>query len=220
MLWELLTGRRLFAGDSDISVIEKVRSAQIPPPHHFNPAVSPELSRAVMHALAPHPDARPGTAGQWRTELLTAEPSARSVDPSVVAQLVRELMKEHIAKQRERLGSRSGVVSNTEASRPERESTEEHQLQVERAFAQLTVSKVDYTEATRRAIPGAAQVTANNSGRRLRWAAVAGGVALVGLLAGFYASNLLFGHGSPEQTTQEAAATPSAPEKATPDAPP
>jgi serine/threonine protein kinase len=51
VLHELLSGQRLFLGDSEFSTIEKVRAAEVTPPDLLNPSVDEELSRIVMKAL-------------------------------------------------------------------------------------------------------------------------------------------------------------------------
>jgi eukaryotic-like serine/threonine-protein kinase len=52
VLYELLTGERLFVGESDFSTLEKVRNVEILPPSSFNKKISPELERIVLKALA------------------------------------------------------------------------------------------------------------------------------------------------------------------------
>ena len=44
-LYEMLTGERLFVGDSDFSVLEKVRKVEVLPPSHFNRKI-PDAARA------------------------------------------------------------------------------------------------------------------------------------------------------------------------------
>ena len=51
-LYELLTGERLFIGESDFSTLEKVRNVEILPPSSFNRRIAPELERIVLKALA------------------------------------------------------------------------------------------------------------------------------------------------------------------------
>jgi serine/threonine protein kinase len=58
MLHEVLTGRRLFKGQTDIQTIAMVREANIQPPSTFNPQVPPELDRVCMKALARSLDVR------------------------------------------------------------------------------------------------------------------------------------------------------------------
>jgi hypothetical protein len=56
LLYELLTGHRLFAARNDIAVIERVRDALIePPPRHYNPELPHELEAMVLRALAREP---------------------------------------------------------------------------------------------------------------------------------------------------------------------
>jgi serine/threonine protein kinase len=62
VLHELLTGERLFIGDSEFSTIEKVRSGEIPSPRILNRHVPKELARIVMRALARERENRYQTA--------------------------------------------------------------------------------------------------------------------------------------------------------------
>ncbi|MFI5288780.1 MAG: PEGA domain-containing protein [Polyangia bacterium] len=52
VLYELLTGERLFIGESDFSTLEKVRNVEILPPSTYNRRIPEELERIVMKALA------------------------------------------------------------------------------------------------------------------------------------------------------------------------
>src|SRR6059058_1613804 len=52
LLYELLTGKRLFYGETDYQTVELVRNAKIPPIKPQNPQVEPELEDIVRKALA------------------------------------------------------------------------------------------------------------------------------------------------------------------------
>lgn len=52
VLYELLTGERLFIGESDFSTLEKVRNVEILPPSTYNRKIQPELERIVLKALS------------------------------------------------------------------------------------------------------------------------------------------------------------------------
>src|SRR3954469_1896754 len=52
LLYELLTGKRLFYGETDYQTVELVRNAKIPPIKPQNPQVEPELEDVVRKALA------------------------------------------------------------------------------------------------------------------------------------------------------------------------
>ncbi|HKD18851.1 MAG TPA: protein kinase, partial [Thermoanaerobaculia bacterium] len=69
VLHELLTGERLFGGDTDINVLEKVRSAEISPPSRSNPEVPQNLDAVVLKALAKEPDDRYANASDLLRDL-------------------------------------------------------------------------------------------------------------------------------------------------------
>jgi serine/threonine-protein kinase len=52
ILWELLAGRRLFSGDTDVQILHKVHAAKVPSISQINRSVPPELERIVHRALA------------------------------------------------------------------------------------------------------------------------------------------------------------------------
>ena len=65
LLYEALTAKRLFIGESDFATLEKVRNAEVVPPSQHNPNVSEALERVVLKALARERDER----YQWALEL-------------------------------------------------------------------------------------------------------------------------------------------------------
>ncbi|MDP9003056.1 MAG: serine/threonine protein kinase [Myxococcota bacterium] len=62
ILWELLSGRRLFLGDSDFQTVKKVQTSEVPSISQINTRVSPELERIIARALAREPAQRYQTA--------------------------------------------------------------------------------------------------------------------------------------------------------------
>jgi TonB family protein len=69
VLHELLTGERLFRGDTDINILEKVRNADVAPPSRTNSEVSQSLDAVVMKALAKEPDERYANASDMLRDL-------------------------------------------------------------------------------------------------------------------------------------------------------
>jgi TonB family protein len=69
VLHELLTGERLFRGDTDIDILEKVRVADVPPPSRANPEVPHNLDAIVLKALAREPDDRYANASDLLRDL-------------------------------------------------------------------------------------------------------------------------------------------------------
>ncbi|MCK6519759.1 serine/threonine protein kinase, partial [Myxococcota bacterium] len=58
VLWEMLTGHRLFKGASDMDTLERIRSAAVRPPRELRPDLPEALEAAVLRALSPDPDDR------------------------------------------------------------------------------------------------------------------------------------------------------------------
>ncbi|HZI10150.1 MAG TPA: protein kinase [Myxococcus sp.] len=69
VMWELLTARRLFKGDSDMMTLRLVKDCQVPRPSQLNPKLPPGLDEVVLKALAPTPDARYPDCGAFRLAL-------------------------------------------------------------------------------------------------------------------------------------------------------
>ncbi|HTS80158.1 MAG TPA: protein kinase [Myxococcaceae bacterium] len=68
-LYELLTGERLFVGESDFQVLEKVRKAEVLPPSTYNRRIPEALERIVLRALAKDPADRFQYASELADEL-------------------------------------------------------------------------------------------------------------------------------------------------------
>ncbi len=69
ILYELTVGRRLFAADTEIAIIQKITTGGFPPPTSVHPAYPPELEALVMRALQLEVDARFPTARDLQVEL-------------------------------------------------------------------------------------------------------------------------------------------------------
>ncbi len=69
VLYELLTGERLFVGETDFSTLEKVRNVEILPPSTYNRKIPEELEQIVMRALAREPEERYATANDLHDDL-------------------------------------------------------------------------------------------------------------------------------------------------------
>ncbi|MDX1996077.1 MAG: protein kinase, partial [Thermoanaerobaculia bacterium] len=64
-LYEMLTGEKLFVGESDFSTLEKVRNAEVPLPRQFNPNIPAGLEKVVLKSLAREVEDR----YQWSSDL-------------------------------------------------------------------------------------------------------------------------------------------------------
>jgi serine/threonine-protein kinase len=95
ILWELLSGRRLFMGESDLETVRMVQSARVPSIREINRAVSPELERVLMKALTEDPAQRYQRArdfGRALNQLLFT--MGRSVSSFEIAELVEPIRRE------------------------------------------------------------------------------------------------------------------------------
>jgi TonB family protein len=69
VLFEMLTGEKLFRGDSDLNLLEKVRAAEVPVPSSLNPEIPKSLDAILGKALAREPDERYGSASDLLRDL-------------------------------------------------------------------------------------------------------------------------------------------------------
>jgi hypothetical protein len=89
VLHEMLTGTRLFAGRSELSVLERVRRAEVPPPSRARPDLPAGLEEVVLRALARAPEDRFAWASELRDALLPfAEQGVPRGDPPALARLM------------------------------------------------------------------------------------------------------------------------------------
>lgn len=101
ILWELLAGRRLFLGESDLETVRMVQAARVPSLREINPQVPPELERVLMKALTEDPAARYQRArdfGAALNELLFR--LGQSVSSFDIAELVEPIRREREQKRR------------------------------------------------------------------------------------------------------------------------
>ncbi|WP_338871587.1 serine/threonine-protein kinase [Myxococcus stipitatus] len=98
VMWELLTGKRLFKGDSDMMTLRLVKDCQVPRPSQLNPKLPPGLDEVVLKALAPTPDERYPDCGALRLALEDFALNQRVPSSSAhLSAYLRELYAERIA---------------------------------------------------------------------------------------------------------------------------
>ena len=74
VLWELCTGQRLFARDSEVATLRVlVGDERISPPSFWNESVPPELDQVVMRALERDPERRIASAEEMAERLAQVE---------------------------------------------------------------------------------------------------------------------------------------------------
>jgi serine/threonine protein kinase len=70
LLWELVCGEKLFTGDSDFAILEKVRNGIVPAPRSITPACPEGLEKVILKALANDPAQRYQTASELHDDLM------------------------------------------------------------------------------------------------------------------------------------------------------
>jgi len=69
VLFEMLTARKLFSGDNELSILEQVREARVTKPSELNDEVTPQIDAIVLKALQKDPANRYQTAGEMQRDL-------------------------------------------------------------------------------------------------------------------------------------------------------
>ena len=106
VLYEMVTGKRLFAGADDIATLKLVSSASVTPPSALLEDTPEELEQIIMRALARDPAARWPSAGEMAHALMAC---IAAEDPTFgtrnIAELMRDLFQEDMAAEQRRLNA-------------------------------------------------------------------------------------------------------------------
>jgi serine/threonine protein kinase len=104
ILFEMLTGRRLFLGDTDFETLEKIKEAAIPPISNYNQNVPKELERIVLKALARDLSKRYSNVREMQVDLTKFFYSTYpEFTQSNLAHHLKKLFKDEIASERDKL---------------------------------------------------------------------------------------------------------------------
>ncbi len=99
MLYECLTGERLFQGETDFSTLERVRNVDIQSPRTINPAIPEAVEKIILKALAKDVDDR----YQWCSEMLAdLQAFLMSQDVVFTAKLLSSWLKDIFATEIDR----------------------------------------------------------------------------------------------------------------------
>ena len=104
LLWELVCGEKLFTGESDFAVLEKVRRGAVPEPRSRNPACPEALEKVMLKALATDPAQRYQGASELHDQLarFTVADDA-AFGSRQLAEWLREEFKGDFDKEQKRL---------------------------------------------------------------------------------------------------------------------
>ncbi|MBI5496619.1 MAG: serine/threonine protein kinase [Deltaproteobacteria bacterium] len=93
LLWECLTGKRLFKGKSDMDIITAVLTQDVPAPRQVEPACPEAVSQACLQALSRHAEARFETAAALEKALL---PGLAGTNPRALSQALAKLLGQYV----------------------------------------------------------------------------------------------------------------------------
>jgi serine/threonine protein kinase len=181
VLWETLTGKRLFQGESDAELVLKVLAGAKDPPSRHAPGVPAGLDALVMKALAVDPGDRFASAQDMAEVLLRAAPPAF---PTVVAKWVQEAAGDALAKRAKELAEIESRGDMTALPRPSTTpvvpATSSTRAVAEAEDGPVTVASQPSSlsvETPKSAFPGVMR-----SRRAKVLGVIGGGVVLVGLV--------------------------------------
>lgn len=104
ILWEMLTGRRLFKTDSDIKTLEMIKACEFEPPSVYNPQIPARLEEILLRALARDPDDRYPDARELSIDLQEfLYPARPDVTQQSLSHFLRELFTTDIEDERRRM---------------------------------------------------------------------------------------------------------------------
>jgi len=106
VLWELLTGKKLFAGENDLAVLKLIESCQthVKPPSTLNPKIPKELDYIVLKTLAKQRDKRYQSAEELQRALHKFLYSySPDFNPSDLSYYAKDLFKNEIVEDRKKI---------------------------------------------------------------------------------------------------------------------
>ena len=120
ILWQLVTGKRLWAQLSDFEIFKRLSTGEIPSPRSVQKDVSPALEAMCQRALAPKPEDRFATAAEFQTSIDEyLETTNPRIGPRLLAKYVSELFATTRPATRARIDERLAKIAITRESSPE-----------------------------------------------------------------------------------------------------
>jgi serine/threonine protein kinase len=113
LLWEMLSGRRLFKGETDLETFKQVQAAHIPDMRQIRSDVGDDLAYVLSRALARDRDQRYLQAGDFAKDLsIVLERLGKSVTYQDIAKLVVATAGERTKKKKPEPRDQAGMVGD------------------------------------------------------------------------------------------------------------
>ncbi len=169
ILYEMLTGEKLFVGESDFSTLEKVRNADVPAPRQFNPNIPPGLEKVVLKALAREQEDRYQSASDLQEDLMRFLLAGEAIySAKHLSSFMKEAFAEELARENEKM---------------ERYASIERPDQIESSGVTATVDRARRRPASDRASPPPSEERARGASGEKRAPRASGPVAATSLSA-------------------------------------
>ena len=115
VLWESLTGKRLFLADEPQEMIRRILDEPVPAPSMVRPGIPPSFDKIVARGLEKDPDARYSTAREFAVAL---EHSVDLMSAREVGEWVEEIMGDVLELREQALAELESFSSVTDLSPP------------------------------------------------------------------------------------------------------
>lgn len=115
VLWEALTGRRLFDGETEAIVLARAIEGNIEPPSKYNPLLDSGVDAVVLRGLARDPEMRFATA---REMALALEQTLGLASPSEVGEWVEMISGEELHRRAQTIAAIEAASLHTPHSEP------------------------------------------------------------------------------------------------------
>lgn len=103
ILFELLTGKRLFATDNDLATLKLIQECVIPSPTRINPKIPVELEKILLKALTKDLKLRYQTAGAFHRQLQEfLNKNYSALTPNDVGTVMNKVFAQEIAAEKKR----------------------------------------------------------------------------------------------------------------------
>jgi hypothetical protein len=111
VMWEMLTGRRLFKRDHDAATINAVSRCEVPLPHEYREKIPEPVEQVVMKALAKRPEDRYACAADMSDALHVVLKDIGSVSSKEIRLWITDLFGERRAERKKEIAQGRGLES-------------------------------------------------------------------------------------------------------------
>jgi len=111
LLYEMLTGRRLFKGESDVATLEAIKAADVKPPSASSPRIPGHIDHLVLKALAQDSDERFQSAADMQQAIRRILPQPPDELQKELATWIRDQFRDEIVAEVRRLEEGSALAS-------------------------------------------------------------------------------------------------------------